>query len=147
MNKRRDDDKREIVRKGLLLSDVRAAVLGDTGLVAGPKRFDATFLDVPVPFGQAIEVVKLFADARALPPGSEITLKGRTVNTPFESKLAKTGAGRIEVKLDGLIFEDEAQVRQLIDTFKGPALKALSLDGRVRESRIRIRLGPKGVER
>lgn len=69
------------------------------------------------------------------------------MNTPFESKLAKTGAGRIEVKLDGLIFEDEAQVRQLIDTFKGPALKALSLDGRVRESRIRIRLGPKGVER
>jgi hypothetical protein len=136
-----------IVRKRPLLPDVRTALFSDPGLVTNGKRFEADFIDVPVQLGEALEVVKIIADARTLSPASEITLHGTTVSTPFEAKIKRTAAGRLDVRVEGLLFDDEQELRRVVETFRGPALKELTVEGRIGERLIKIRYGPKGVDR
>lgn len=112
------------------LGDVETRLLGEAGLLRGPRRFDAEFEGLALRAEEGTRLRALLQEIARAPRDSELTLEGALDGAPFTINVEKDERGRVSGSLEGLVFDHPGEARNFVASFvpAGPTAK-LSLDG------------------
>lgn len=133
----------KVLLKTATLADAQAKLLGEggqPGLLAGGEVFEASFEQVSVATDDLPALRTLVKEAARLSSGSEVKIEGKLEGKNFEVKVERSSDGRMQVRLEGLTFDSEHQLLDLLGPLVGQSLKELKLEARVADRPIKIRM-------
>ena len=122
----------EVKAEGVGL-DVIQPTLRD--LVNDGQPFEAKFQNVVL--ADQAQLTSSIPDPASLPPGSEVKIEGAIADRPFELKV-ENEAGRTEVKVEGLTFQNDQALKDFLNTFKNA--NEVKFEGVVAGQRVEAKL-------
>ncbi len=73
--------------------------------------------------------VSLIRDALVSPAGSELTFEGTVSGQKFKAKLVKDKTSRVQVKFEGVTFQDERELEEFLSAFPPERLEEVIIKG------------------
>ncbi len=118
----------EVKFEDATLADIQGQL---PGLVGGQQPFEAKFQGVDVTAADQGQLRNIVTGLANLPRDSEVKIEGAIADRPFEVK-AENEAGRTEVKVEGLTFENRAALDAFLASF--PNANEVKFEGFVIEN-------------
>ena len=133
----------KVALSGATLAEVREKLLGGSGqpgVLDSGDSFEASFERMSIGAEEMPELRALIREMARLPAGSEMKLEGKLDGRSFEVKLQKGSDGRMRARVEGLTFENDPQLLELLAPMLGDSLKELKVDARIADRVIKIRV-------
>lgn len=136
-------DKQEVRVARASLAEVRLALFGEggeVGLIGRGLPFEAKFVRMALSAQDVPQLMTLVTDAAQLPPRSEVKLEGAIDKARFRARVEKNRKGRLEIRLEGLIFTDHREMVALLSTLAQHGVWEAQVKGVVGGKRVEVSL-------
>ncbi len=112
-------------------ADAETWLSGESGLVRGTRRFQAHFERMVLTGRDVWRLRALIQDAIVVPAGSELTFEGTVSGEKLKARLTKDKGGLVQVKFEGVTFQDERELEEFLSVFSPERLEELIIKGSV----------------
>ncbi len=112
-------------------ADAETWLSGESGLVRGTRRFQAHFERMVLTGRDVWRLRALIQDAIVSPAGSELTFEGTVSGEKLKARLTKDKGGLVQVKFEGVTFQDERELEEFLSVFSPERLEELIIKGSV----------------
>ncbi len=139
---RRPDEPAKVTFDPGTLERAEDALFGPSGLVDGPRRFEAKFQGLTLTAQDLPRLRAMLQRSAPSPWRSEVQFRGMLDGAAFEAEMDKDSSGRIKFTFDGLRFTDEEQASAFVAPLQGRGVREVKLLGVAGGAPIEIVLSP-----
>jgi len=128
-------------------ADVESKLFSESGLVHGPRRFQAAFERMVLTSDDAWRLRTFIQHALASPAGSDLKFEGTIKGAKFKARMEKDRTGSARVKFEGLTFQNEPEMEDFLAPFSTEDVDELQLRGSIAGRRIEVKREPSATHR